>query len=272
MIFQEIPLIPGGASRVVCFSSGKGGVGKTSVAINLGLALVEKGRKVLLVDGDLGLANVDVMLGLTVRTTIRDVLERGDDPMQAVVFPEPDFGVLPASSGVPEMVNLGPEDHDQLAGVFGSIAKAFEYVLIDTAAGIGPSVLWLNSLADYNTVVLNPDPAALTDAYALIKVLHREYRREIFHLLVNLVRDEREGIQVCEGLAKVVRKFLGISLEYLGSVPRDPEVIRAVREQVPFVRQRPGCRAAGAVRKLADSLEAWACLPGGKGESGQNYA
>ncbi|HBZ56547.1 MAG TPA: hypothetical protein DEO88_14170 [Syntrophobacteraceae bacterium] len=239
---------------MLCLSSGKGGVGKTSLAVNLAVALVDLGQKVLIVDGDLGLANVDILLGIEVHTTIRDILDNDSDPLTAVVPVETNLGVLPSSSGVPEMVNLGPEDQTLLEEVLRSIAQHFDFVVMDTAAGIGPSVLWFNSFVEHNLVVLAPDPTSLTDAYALIKVLARDYKRQHFHLLLNLVTDEKESLQTYNGLAKVAAKFLGLELHYLGSVPRDLAVHKAIHHQNPFVRQSPRSRAAKAVQELAKRL------------------
>lgn len=246
------------APVMLCLSSGKGGVGKTSLTVNLAVALAELNQKVLIVDGDLGLANVDILLGLQVQSTIRDILGSDSDPMAAVVYVEPNLGVLPASSGVPEMVNLGTEEQALLKEVLSSIARHFDYVIMDTAAGIGQSVLWFNSFVEHNIVVLAPDPTSLTDAYALIKVLSRDYKRQHFHLILNLVTDEQESRQTYNGLAKVASKFLQLQLNYLGSVPRDPAVYKAIHHQVPFVQQSPGSRAAKAVQELAKRVLAMA--------------
>jgi flagellar biosynthesis protein FlhG len=239
---------------MLCLSSGKGGVGKTSLTVNLAVALAQLGSKVLIVDGDLGLANVDILLGIEVQTTIRDILDNNSDPMAAVVYVEPNLGVLPASSGVPDMVSLGPEDQALLEQLLRSIAQHFDFVIMDTAAGIGPSVLWFNSFVDHNLVVLTPDPTSLTDAYALIKVLARDYKRQRFHLVLNLVTDEQESLQTYNGLAKVAAKFLQLKLNYLGSVPRDPVVHKAIHHQTPFVKQSPRSKAARAVQEIAKRL------------------
>ena len=177
-------------------TSGKGGVGKTSLAVNLAFALMQKNNRVLVVDGDLGLANVDVLLGLSVKNTLRDVLERGVDPLESIVYPEPDVGVLPSSSGVPEMAALGLEEQIKLGEFLTGVSEHFDYVLVDTAAGIGPSVLWFNTFVTHNVVVLSPDLTSITDAYALMKILSRDYHRSRFHLILNLVHSEpRKGLQ-----------------------------------------------------------------------------
>lgn len=240
-----------------CLTSGKGGVGKTSLAVNLACALALKGSCTLLVDGDLGLANVDVLLRLPVKTTVRDVLEGEGNPLDAVVFPSPLLGILPASSGVPEMANLGPEDQGHLGQVLEEISRHFEIVLVDTAAGLASSVLWFNTWVDHNLLVVTPDPTSMTDAYALIKVLSLHHQVSRFHLLLNLVKGEAEGRQTFQTLERVAAKFLKLKLQFVRGVPQDPEVRRAVREQVPFVQQAPEAPASRAVLEIAEQLRNW---------------
>ena len=239
----------------LCITSGKGGVGKTSLAVNLAFALAQKDQRVLVVDGDLGLANVDVLLRLSVQKTIRDVLESGADPLESVIYLERNLGVLPASSGVPEMVTLGPEEQAQLGEVLTSISGHFDYVLMDTAAGIGPSVLWFNNFVNHNIIILSPDPTSLTDAYALIKILSRDYNRNHFYLVLNFVTSEREGRQTYETLERVAKKFLDLDLQYLGAIPQAKVVQEAVLKQAPFIQQVPQSKAAQAVFILADRIQ-----------------
>ncbi len=234
-----------------CVTSGKGGVGKTCLAVNLAFALAQQGKRVLLVDGDLGLANVDVLLGLEVGATVRDILDHGADPRQTVISLHPCLGVLPASSGVPEMANLGPEDQAVLAEVIRTVAASFDHVLVDTAAGLGPAVLWFNTLADCSLVVATPDPTALTDAYALIKVLARDYQHRRFWVIMNAVQGEQEARQAFRTLAQAAARFLDLHLECLGAVPADPAVRQALRSQVPFLRQFPDSPASQALHTLA---------------------
>lgn len=243
---------------VICLSSGKGGVGKTSLTINLGYALAQRQRRVLIVDGDLGLANVDVMLRLSVRRTIQDILEHGEDPMEAVVEVEPNLSVLPASSGVPELVSLDQQDTTTLGEVIATLAENFDYILLDTAAGIGSAVLWFNMLASLSIVVATPDPTSLTDAYALIKTLAREHGRQRFHILVNQAQDDTEGMQVYDTLAKVARRFLKVEPVYLGTIPADKAMSRAVRDQIPLLKQSPSSKAAQAMTDLADRVNSLA--------------
>lgn len=238
----------------LCITSGKGGVGKTSVTVNLAFALAQKGQRVLVVDGDLGLANVDVLLGLPVHKTIRDVLATHSDPLESVIYLEPNLGILPASSGVPEMVTMGPQEQAELGAILDPIIEHFDFVLVDTAAGIGPSVLWFNSFVDYNVVILTPDPTSMTDAYALIKVLARDYQRDQFHMILNLVESEKEAQQIFQNLSKVAEKFLNLHLQYLGAVPQDKAVMKAVREQHPFIKRAPQGKAALGIYALANRI------------------
>ena len=232
---------------VVCISSGKGGVGKTSLAVNLGLGLSRQGLRVLIVDGDMGLANVDLMLGLDVDRTVRDVLDAGIDPAGALAWFESRLAVLPAASGVPEMVTMGPEEQDRLRQALGRITDGFDLVLLDTAAGIGPGVLWFNRMAHRNIVVMTPDPTAVTDAYALIKVLVQRQRKDRFQVVVNETATEREGREVFDNLARVASVYLKAQLVFLGTIPRDTAVRRAVRAQRPFWADAPKGPAAQAV-------------------------
>jgi len=237
-----------------CITSGKGGVGKTCLSVNLAFALAHRDKRVLLVDGDLGLANVDVLLGLEVQATVRDILDQDADPLKTVIHVHPCLAVLPASSGVPEMANLGPEDQAVLGEVLKTVAAPFDYVLVDTAAGLGQAVLWFNTLSDYSLVVATPDPTAITDAYALIKVLVQHYQYHQFQVIVNSVQGEQEASKTFETLARAATKFLNLHLDYLGSVPSDPAVRKALRAQGSFLEQFPRSRASQAVKTLAGRM------------------
>jgi flagellar biosynthesis protein FlhG len=253
--------------QLFCLTSGKGGVGKTSLAVNLSFALAAGNRRVLLIDGDLGLANVDVLLGLPVNTTIHTILEYDAEPMDAVIYLKPNLGILPASSGVPEMANLGSDERTQLQEILAAIARHFDMILVDTAAGLGPSVLWFSTWVNHILLVVTPDPTSLTDAYALIKVLSLKHQRRHFHILTNLVKDDQEARQTFGTLHKVAKHFLPVALHYLGAVPNDPEVRKSVREQGPFFNLSPQSEATSAIIKLAESLHAG--LPGVTDKAGR---
>jgi flagellar biosynthesis protein FlhG len=238
----------------LCVTSGKGGVGKTSFTVNFAVALARSDHRVLVVDGDMGLANVDVMLRLSVKNNIREILASGADPRQALIFARPNLAVLPGSSGVPEMVSLGERQQDRLADFIKTVSADFDYVIVDTAAGIGSSVLWFNTFCDHNIFILSPDPTSMTDAYALIKLLSRDYGINRFNLVANLVNGLRQGGHAVDTIKRVTQRFLNLELSHLGSIPEDKAVRNAVLDQVPFVEQTPGCKAARAVHDLAQRI------------------
>ncbi|MBW1730184.1 MAG: MinD/ParA family protein [Deltaproteobacteria bacterium] len=241
----------------ICVSSGKGGVGKTSIVVNLAYCLAEKGKKVLVVDGDLGLANVDVLLGISATKTISDVMDRGADPLEALIRPSDNLAILPASSGAPDMVTLGPEEQERLGGYLDNVSSHFDVLLADTAAGIGPSVLWFNGFVDRSIVVMSSDPTSLTDAYALMKVLKTDYELERFYVIMNLVRSEEQARKAFKTVADAGKRFLSLDLEYLGWVLQDMAVPEAVRKQKPFVLTAPNAPATQCIWKLAQTILDW---------------
>lgn len=240
--------------QIICISSGKGGVGKTSFTINLAAALSGKKQKVLVIDGDLGLANIDVMLGLSVNHTLREVVEEGRDPLETLVEIMPGFFVLPASSGVPEMASLSYEEQAFLQDSLEQIIGRFDFVLVDTAAGIGDSVLWFNEWADTTFTILSPDPTSMTDAYALMKVLKTRYNKSNFQLIINNVKSRKEGQEVFASMKAVLENFLHITPDYRGAIPQDSAVAQAVRRQKPFLVFQPKARASMAIMEICNSL------------------
>lgn len=240
--------------QVICVSSGKGGVGKTSITVNVAVALAQLGKRVLLVDGDLGLANVDIVLGLSVKHTMRETVEEGAALDEILVEIAPGFFVLPASSGVPEMASLSLEEQTFLTNALEQIMVDFDYILIDCAAGIGESVLWFNRWAQHSAVILAPDPTSMTDAYALIKVMAAQFGRRDFHLIVNSVKTQKEGAELFKSMAAVLKNFLRIEPELLGILPADSTVSRAIRAQRPFLLTAPEAKASKAVRALANQI------------------
>ncbi len=241
----------------ICISSGKGGVGKTTLVVNLAYCLADKGKKVLMVDGDLGLANVDVMLGITAQKTISDVMDRGADPFDALIQLTENLSVLPASSGAPDMVSLGPEEQNLLGQYLDGMVGKFDIMLADTAAGIGPSVRWFNQFVDHNMVVATPDPTSLTDSYALMKVLKQEHDIRGFHLVLNLVKSREQGEKTFATLADAAKKFLDLHLQYLGPVLEDEAVPLAIRNQKPLVLTSPSSPASLTIKELGEKLLSW---------------
>ncbi len=245
-------------SLTIAISSGKGGVGKTTLAVNLAATL---GSRALLIDGDLGLANVDVMLGIEPRHTLREVVDQGLPPSAVLVESTAGFSVLPASSGVPEMARLDQTAEQHLFAALDAVVTDFDVTLVDTAAGIGPSVLAFNGWAGFSCVVLTPDPTSLTDGYALVKVLHNRLQKSRFYFVINEVKSKQEGMAVFRHMQSVVTSFLGCEAELLGCIPRDPAATLAVRSRRPLVTLRPDCRAARAIAAIGRQLTALAGQP-----------
>ncbi len=247
----------GAGPTTICISSGKGGVGKTSISVNTATALAASGRyKVLLIDGDLGLANVDIVLGLNVRHTVQETIDDDQPLAKILVEITPGFFVLPATSGVPEMANLSFEEQSILMEALEKIIDRFDFVLIDTAAGLGDSVLWFNQWARLNIIILSPDPTSMTDAYALMKVLTTQYGKNDFKLLINNVQSRKEGQAVFASMSRVLANFLKITPDYLGALPQDSNVSKAIRMQKPFLLSFPECRASVAIKEIAATIAA----------------
>ncbi|MEW6595245.1 MAG: MinD/ParA family protein [Thermodesulfobacteriota bacterium] len=241
-------------AKKICISSGKGGVGKTSFAVNLATSLAARQKKVLLIDGDLGLANVDVLLGLNVRHTVRENIEEGRDLAGLLLPVAAGFHLLPATSGVPEMASLSYEEQHELIRALDAIMDQFDFVLVDTAAGIGDSVLWFNAWADLNVVIVSPDPTSMADAYALIKVMVARHRKNAFQLVTNSITSPQEGREIFEGLSGVAAKYLRITASHLGALPHDPAVVRAIRSRKPFLLDAPESKVSLAVMQIADKI------------------
>jgi flagellar biosynthesis protein FlhG len=241
--------------RVISVTSGKGGVGKTNVVANLAFAMRRKNKRVLIMDADLGLANMDILLGLNPRYTIQHVLS-GEKRLEEVIVTAPgDFQLLPAASGIQELTEL---DHSQrlfLLDELDLLQDAFDVLLIDTGAGISANVMYFNFAAMEKVVIVTNEPASLTDAYALIKVLTKKYRQRKFKILVNSARREEEAEQIFRHLSLVVEKFLGsLSLDYLGWIPYDECVPKAVRQQQTVLQRYPHAKASKSFMALAECL------------------
>ncbi|MFP4058109.1 MAG: MinD/ParA family protein [Candidatus Brocadiia bacterium] len=244
-----------GRTRTIAVTSGKGGVGKTTVAANLAIALQRLGARVVLVDVDLGLANVDVLLGLRPRWTLKDLLAGRRSIREITVDGPAGVRVVPAASGLEELANLAPWEQERLWRSFAELDADADLVLVDTAAGIAPNVLDVLATTEEVVVVAAPEPAAITDAYALIKVLSRRRDDARVHLLVNRARRPQEGYAAAARIAEVARHFLGLDIHCLGCLPEDPQVDQAGRDQVAFAAAYPQCPAARCLASVAGRLK-----------------
>ncbi len=246
----------GRRARIHAITSGKGGVGKTFLAANLAAALAARGERVLVLDADLGLANLDVVLNLHPKVTLHDVFT-GKVALESAILDAPGgFSVLLAGSGLVEYSRLTPEVRSQLQTIIDTVAPRFDHILIDTGAGISEVVLYAVSLADAVIVISTPEPTAMTDAYATIKVLATEQHRQLLGLVVNQAGRPGEGRTIHKQLQLVVDRFVvqaagPVTLDFIGEVPLDPSVRMAVAKRQLLLQTLPGCPAARAVGSLA---------------------
>ncbi|HOW99861.1 MAG TPA: MinD/ParA family protein [Deltaproteobacteria bacterium] len=237
-------------------TSGKGGVGKTFVTVNLAASLAARGQKVLVVDCDLGLANADIMLGLHPRLTLKDVLFGTALPEEVIIPTKGGFDLLPSCSGVREMAQLLFEKIQIVKSVLSTL-EGYDVMLLDTGAGIAETVLQFNLLAPRNIVVLNRELTSITDAYALMKVMHQIFGRDTFSLVVNAVADEREGERIFHHVDGICRRFLGFGTDYLGLIFRDEAVPKSILRQEPLVLAGPGSKTAACFDRIADAVCRW---------------
>ncbi len=251
--------------KVIAVTGGKGGVGKTTVSANLAVSIAAQGRDVMLVDADLGLANVDVLLGLHTRFHLGHVV-RGDCTLEDAIVTGPHgVQVVPAASGVRSMANLSPAEHAGIIRAFSELYHSVEVLVVDTAAGLHDSVLTFSQAAHHVLVVVCDEPASITDAYGLIKVLSRERGVRRFQILANQTRRSGEGPALYEKILRVCDRFLDVSLEFAGSVPYDDYLRRAVQRQTPVVDAYPASVSSLALKNLAVKADKWAVPQGARG-------
>lgn len=243
-----------GQTRTFSITSGKGGVGKTTVVVNLAAMLARQGNNILVLDGDLGMANVDIMFGTRCQYSIKDLLAGTRRIDEVVVQVEPRIWMIPGGSGFHDLQSLSEREKRVILDQLGSLKQHFDYMLIDTAPGIDSNVMYFNTSAQEIYVVVTPDPSSFTDAYALIKVLHTYYREKRFSIIANQVRDEQEGMAVFQKLSDISQKFLYVSLDYLGCIPTDVGVRRATKSQQLFVKSAPESTAAQSIKKIIDKI------------------
>lgn len=243
--------------QVIAVSGGKGGVGKSNVSVNLGIALAEKGRRVVILDADLGLANIDVLLGIKANRNLLDVLNGQCDLRDVLVSGPGGIKIVPASSGTQHMTQLSPMEHAGLINAFSDLGDQIDVLIVDTAAGISESVVSFLRASQEILLVVCDEPTSITDCYALIKLMNRDYGTNRFRILANQVRNDQEGRVLFDKLTRVTERFLDVALQYVGIVPYDEAVKKAVQRQKAFLEAYPRARASAAVRSLADKVDNW---------------
>ncbi|MBU8849640.1 MAG: MinD/ParA family protein [Desulfobacterales bacterium] len=243
-----------GNTRVIAVTSGKGGVGKTNITANFAYILSKMGKRTLLLDADVGLANIDVILGITPKYNLHHVLSGEKNLSEAVVEGPGGIKILPSASGVQEMAELSKGQKFTLLEELDGLDEAFDFMLIDTAAGIADNVIYFNMAAKEIIVVASPEPTSLTDAYALIKVLYQGYAAKRFTLLVNMAKNSNEADGVYTRLSNATNHFLDLPIEYLGYIPHDQNVPKAVRKQKLLSEVFPDSKASKSMSEVVEKL------------------
>ncbi len=251
---EELRALPVGSARVIAITSGKGGVGKTNLTVNLALALQEAGARVLVIDADLGMANVDVVLGtkskghllnlLEESVTLGDVLQKGPKGLR----------YISGGSGIEKAADFTREERELLLGKLAACADFADVILIDTGAGLGKNVMDFILAADEVLLLTTPEPTALTDAYAVMKAYSMYAKEKNIRLVVNRVYDEAESKEVVKKLQQTSERFLGMTIDCLGYIFEDSAVMRSVRAQTPFLVAYPSCIASRCIHGLANAV------------------
>jgi flagellar biosynthesis protein FlhG len=242
-------------ATVIAVTSGKGGVGKSNIAVNLAIKLASAGKRVVLMDADLGLANADVLCNIDLPSNLSHVISQKRELADVMVDGPGGFKLIGGASGLARMADLSDLDRQRIVTALAELEARNDIILIDTGAGISPNVLSFTRCADQVLVVTTPEPTAITDAYAVIKVISRDAPDRPLSLLVNQVRVQGEGQLVYDRIAKVAKQFLNVHVMDAGFVPSDPEVPAAVRRRTPFLLANPNCPASRYISQLAMRLE-----------------
>lgn len=242
------------APRVITVTGGKGGIGKTLTTANLGLCFVREGMRTLLIDGDMGLANLDVVLNIRADSTLDDVLV-GERELKDVIVTGPEgLRLIPASSGMPRVGELGKMQKLVLLDQIESIQDDFDVVLIDTPAGVSRNVQYWAASASEVVLIATPEPTSLADAYATMKVLAHANKETIFKLVVNMAKTDDEALRVYERLSSVAAEYLQVRVDYVGNIPFCDSVRNSVRERAPYVQRYPFSAASRGVRSIAREI------------------
>ncbi len=241
--------------KVICITSGKGGVGKTNLTANLAYAIAKEGRKVLILDADLNLANIDVLLGITPKYNLQHVFTGEKSLTEIMVTGPGGMKILPAASGIMELANLNEDQRLYFLAEMEALESKIDILLIDTGAGINENVIYFNLAAQERIVLLTPDPTSLTDAYAMIKVLSTRHDIKKFKIIINMALSEKEAFDIFRQLSKVCDQFLEtLSLDFMGYLPYDKSLVTSVRSQNLVVERFPNAAASKMLKKIAQSI------------------
>lgn len=257
VIKMQVP--PHKISRVITITSGKGGVGKTSLAVNLAIELQRRGKRVIILDADFGLANIEVMLGVRPVSNLADLMFKGK-ALKDIIMPGPEgIGFISGGSGIKEMASLTREQVFYAMHSLSELDNIADVIIVDTGAGIADTVLEFAAASEEVLLVVTPEPTSITDAYALLKTLNKkkdfQASRTVIKLVSNRVKDLKEGREIFDKVSVVADKFLNIKLEYMGAVMDDGNVSKAVMQQTPFILAYPRTAASFSVSYLAGTLQ-----------------
>lgn len=243
--------VPGGSAKIITVSSGKGGVGKSNFTLNFALALKSMGKKVLVFDADIGMANIDVLMGVSSRFSLYHLLRKEKSIEDVIQYGPEGLPYIAGGSGIADMLSLSEEDLNYFISQIERISSEMDYIIFDTGAGISKENMKFITSADHCFVVTTPEPTSITDAYALIKVVHGSDPEVQFSLVVNRAGDELEARQASDKIILTANRFLNLDIKMLGYVTDDPYVVKSVKRQIPFSLAFPMCEAARDVKRLA---------------------
>jgi flagellar biosynthesis protein FlhG len=239
--------------RTITVTSGKGGVGKSSIVSNLAYLLGSRSESTFVLDADLSLGNIDIMFGLFPKFNIKDLIDGKKEIGEIIVDGPSGIRIIPATSGVAELSNLTVDERNILFSSFKELPE-YDFLIIDTSAGISSNVVDFNSMSQDIFVVVTPDPASITDSYAVIKVLRNRTGRKDFRIILNMVKDEAEALDMFKKIVMVTDRFLDVYLDFFGYIPKDDNVVAATRRQKLWAEHFPESQAAKALSKICDRL------------------
>ncbi len=242
-----------GKRKIIAVTSGKGGVGKSSIVSNMAYVLSSMGELTYIFDADLSLGNIDVMFGMVPKFNVKDLIE-GKKHITDVVADGP-FGIkiIPATSGVAEFSNLSMEERQILLSSFREIPE-YDFLIVDTSAGLSSNVVYFNAISEDVFIIITPDPASLTDSYAVVKALRSKTGQKTFNIIANLVKDEKEGIEIFKKIVTVADRFLDVYLNFFGYIPADTNIGLATKKQKLWAEHFPQSSATKALTKICDRL------------------
>jgi flagellar biosynthesis protein FlhG len=241
--------------KTITITSGKGGVGKSSIVSNMAYVLGGMKESTYILDADLSLGNIDIMFGVVPQFNIKDLIQGKKRIGEIVVEGPGGIRIIPSTSGVSEYSHLSLEERNILLSSFLELPE-YDFLIVDTSAGISSNVVYFNAISEDIFIIVTPDPASLTDSYAVIKVLHKNTGRKNFNIIVNMARDEKEAMDVFKKITRVTDRFLDVYLDFYGYIPMDKNINVATRKQKLWVEQFPDTLATKALQKICNRLVA----------------